>query len=225
MGGESVQLMRFTGLPLFQLACWCCLWAWQLAAAVCQRSPEVIILISLVCIIWLPHLCRLREPGKRAPPMSSCETRDLLAVCWMKGSRHEEKAHPKGNQCLWARQCFPPSTQTGTWMPSAWEDFSKQLLLVKVNEQSRPGSIFSSKRSHDARSVTLDPIFCLQGNNVYPLIKWPNRFGLLGLSRDHAIHFTPNWNLKQSLKLQTQKIDLKKPTQLCEELVNLKLKL
>lgn len=135
------------------------------------------------------------------------------------------KGSPQGGQRLRARQCFLPSVPTGTWMLFAWEDFSKQLFLVKVKEQTRPGSIFSSNRSHNARSVMLDPIFCPQGNNIYPLIRWPNRFGLLGLSRDHAIHFTPKWNLKQSLKLQIQKIDLKKPTQLCEELVNLKLKL
>lgn len=48
---------------------------------------------------------------------------------------------------------------------------------------------------------------------------------LVCLSRDHATHSTLEWNLKQSLKLQTQKIDLKKTIQLCEELINLKLKL
>lgn len=69
----------------------------------------------------------------------------------------------------------------------------------------------------------LDPI-CIQGN-INPPIMWPNGFGLLELRRDHTIHFTLKWNLKQTLKLQTQKIDLKKTTQLCEELINLKLKL
>lgn len=69
-------------------------------------------------------------------------------------------------------------------------------------------AVLSLNRSDDACSGVLDPIICPQGH-IYPLIKWSNRPGLLGLSRDHAIHFAQKWNLKQSLKLQTQKIDLK----------------
>lgn len=81
---------------------------------------------------------------------------------------------------------------------------------MKVNVRLWPQYVLSLNRSDDAYSGMLDPIICPQGN-IYPLIKWSNRFALLGISRDHSIHFTQKWNLKQSLKLQPQKIDLKNP--------------
>lgn len=85
---------------------------------------------------------------------------------------------------------------------------SNKPHLVKVNEWRWPQHVLPLNRSDDACSGMLDPIIHPQGS-ICPLIKWSNRFSLLGLNRERAIHFTQKWNLKQSLKLQTQKIDLK----------------
>lgn len=68
------------------------------------------------------------------------------------------------------RQCFLLSIQIGKLELNIWEDFFKQLLLVKVKEQARLWNILALNRSYSACSVMLHPIFGPQGN-IYPLFK------------------------------------------------------
>lgn len=137
------------------------------------------------------------EAGRRMP-------RNLQGFS---GDRKEPPLHtPQGWPVGLSKNIFPPRhpkrcTKTYT---------SCKAHLMGVREWMWPWHILSLNRCGDAFSGTPDPIICTQGN-IHPLIRWPNRFDLLELSRDHAIPFAQKQNLKQSLKLQTQKIDLKKP--------------
>lgn len=123
------------------------------------------------------------------------------------GCRKDPPLHtPQGWPPALGKTIFPPCHPKGCM--KAYTLYKPRLMEVK--EWLWPWHILSLNRSDNAFSGTLDPIICTQGN-IHPLIGWPNRFDLLGLSRYHAIHFAQKQNLKQSLKLQTQKIDLKKP--------------
>lgn len=178
-------------------------------------SSQAVILISLICTVCLQNLHGLWQTGKHV----LCERATITAALFyipsgMLGQRDQNVARQKEPLALHSTRVvgssgqghsssLPPKKRTKAYM-------SYEPHLMKVKEWLWPWHTVSLNRSHDACGGMLGPIICTQGN-IYSLTKRPNRFDLLGLSREYTINFTHKWNLKQNLKLQTQKTDLKNP--------------
>lgn len=126
---------------------------------------DKVFLALLTTLVWLqqeedePAQCWGREEGAR-----------VCKASWA-AERAPHAALPKGGLCLSAMTFFPPST----WKCAQRHKTCYKPHLVKV--EGGPWQVLSLNRSDNACSGVLDAVICMQGN-IFPPIKWPERFGL-----------------------------------------------